>query len=586
MFLELAGSSNGVHQTKLTDHSLQTANDPHRANNNQVNDPQASNSAHLSHDGNLPVNGDPGPMHILRPVFSDATSQQYSTPDHNISPIDPDLQDPVRLLACVRDLQQKLESTTRELHNAKQRSPKNTIAGFENVIDNANDPIRQSPMPQINIRRSQWNNEIKRWKRVTSPYGTTKIYKASERIEDVRARSSGYVLTVYDEYDHEGNRTHVSLEINSAPLLELLRRVITYYPGDEFDTLRGLEATGDAVTFTDPSMILFTYRKQLQKSLDDDHPENAKEHLKMLLDFMRIEHPKFSSKLQEIEEGRCQKIGFNYLWLLYPPNTPVYVGKGGIDRQMVVYSRVSSINQKGLSVPLKLQCWDVDYEQKVFKRIFSTWIIEPFLGEKNLEDLDLVPQHYMPNAADLRSKLIARGRRYYELNKTVCLQEYFGDEFPRGFKDEPVRVVVDEETYWRKNPARYSKDDLPSQDFGFPEGEEALVDETGQPFHNTFARCFPRVGVYSMRDKCWSLVKVDDLRPVDFREKAFKRLVIKEEYKKMIKAMVQAYMLEQPGFSDLVSGKGRGLTVLIHGPPGTGKTLTAECIAEHQKRPL
>ena len=327
-------------------------------------------------------------------------------------------------------------------------------------------------------------------------------------------------------------------------------------------------ATGDTVTFTDPSMILFTYRRQLQQCLHDDHPENAKDHLRMLLEFMRNEHPKFCLKLEEIEEGRCQKIGFNYLWLLYPPNTPVYVGKGGVDRQMVVYSRASSINQKGLSVPLKLQCWDVDYEQRVFKRIFSRWIIEPFLGEKNLEDLDLVPAHYMSDYAALQSKLISRGRRYFELNKSVCLQEYYGYEFPRGFKDEPVRVVVDEETYWRKHPARYSKDDLPSQEFGFPEGEETLVDETGQPFDDTFARCFPRVGVYSIRDKCWCLVKVDDLKPVDFREKAFKRLVIKDEYKKMIKAMVQAYMLEQPGFSDLVSGKGRGLTVLIHGPPG------------------
>jgi AAA+ superfamily predicted ATPase len=81
-------------------------------------------------------------------------------------------------------------------------------------------------------------------------------------------------------------------------------------------------------------------------------------------------------------------------------------------------------------------------------------------------------------------------------------------------------------------------------------------------------------------------VRVDDLSPVSFREKAFKRLVIKEEYKKLITAMVQAYMLEQPGFSDIVTGKGRGLTVLLHGPPGTGKTLTAECIAEKQQRPL
>jgi hypothetical protein len=47
-------------------------------------------------------------------------------------------------------------------------------------------------------------------------------------------------------------------------------------------------------------------------------------------------------------------------------------------------------------------------------------------------------------------------------------------------------------------------------------------------------------------------VRVDDLRPVQFRERAFKRLVIKDEYKKLIIAMVEAYMLEQPGFSVLL----------------------------------
>jgi hypothetical protein len=47
-------------------------------------------------------------------------------------------------------------------------------------------------------------------------------------------------------------------------------------------------------------------------------------------------------------------------------------------------------------------------------------------------------------------------------------------------------------------------------------------------------------------------VQVDDLRPVQFRDRAFKRLVIKDEYKKLIIAMVEAYMLEQPGFSVLL----------------------------------
>ena len=72
-----------------------------------------------------------------------------------------------------------------------------------------------------------------------------------------------------------------------------------------------------------------------------------------------------------------------------------------------------------------------------------------------------------------------------------------------------------------------------------------------------------------------ALVSIDDLKDVKFKEKAFKKVVIKDEYKQIVKAMVEAYTQEQPGFSDIVSGKGRGLTVLLHGPPGTGKTLTA-----------
>jgi AAA+ superfamily predicted ATPase len=38
--------------------------------------------------------------------------------------------------------------------------------------------------------------------------------------------------------------------------------------------------------------------------------------------------------------------------------------------------------------------------------------------------------------------------------------------------------------------------------------------------------------------------------------------------------------------TDMISGKGNGLIVLLHGPPGTGKTLTAESVAEIAERPL
>ncbi|KAI8208838.1 hypothetical protein K4K48_006666 [Colletotrichum sp. SAR 10_66] len=37
---------------------------------------------------------------------------------------------------------------------------------------------------------------------------------------------------------------------------------------------------------------------------------------------------------------------------------------------------------------------------------------------------------------------------------------------------------------------------------------------------------------------------------------------------------------------DIITGKGNGLIVLLHGSPGTGKTLTAESVAEIAEKPL
>ena len=126
----------------------------------------------------------------------------------------------------------------------------------------------------------------------------------------------------------------------------------------------------------------------------------------------------------------------------------------------------------------------------------------------------------------------ALGQRYVTLNKSAILQDYHGHVFPRVFKDEPIRVVVDQDTYWQKQGTTGLGRDDPSEEYGFPEGEESLEDEHGNALERALVCCYPKVGVFALRDKEWASVRVDDLRPVQFREKAFKRLVIKEEYKK------------------------------------------------------
>ena len=75
----------------------------------------------------------------------------------------------------------------------------------------------------------------------------------------------------------------------------------------------------------------------------------------------------------------------------------------------------------------------------------------------------------------------------------------------------------------------------------------------------------------------------------------FDDLVIPNEYKRIVKALVKSHALGsrpvEHGVThrqqiDLVRGKGKGLIMLLHGVPGVGKTSTAESVASYTGRPL
>jgi len=78
---------------------------------------------------------------------------------------------------------------------------------------------------------------------------------------------------------------------------------------------------------------------------------------------------------------------------------------------------------------------------------------------------------------------------------------------------------------------------------------------------------------------------VDCITDVTWNKEAFKQLVVPDVTKELIQAAVTAHGHHLMG-SDIITNKGQGLLILLHGGPGTGKTLTAESIAETQERPL
>ncbi|KAL9087728.1 MAG: hypothetical protein Q9165_006495 [Trypethelium subeluteriae] len=105
----------------------------------------------------------------------------------------------------------------------------------------------------------------------------------------------------------------------------------------------------------------------------------------------------------------------------------------------------------------------------------------------------------------------------------------------------------------------------------------------------------PDIHGFYLNEKKWIKLFVDCIEPVSWNKKAFERLVLPPQTKDLVRALVTV-RTSQRGIkqglgvagkrTDITSGKGNGLIMLLHGGPGTGKTLTGESVAEIAEMPL
>jgi hypothetical protein len=80
---------------------------------------------------------------------------------------------------------------------------------------------------------------------------------------------------------------------------------------------------------------------------------------------------------------------------------------------------------------------------------------------------------------------------------------------------------------------------------------------------------------------------VDLVKDIQWQTDAFSNLVLPDEQKSLIKALVESHSgpgddesATGGGFDDFIMGKGKGLIINLFGPPGVGKTLSAEATSE------
>jgi hypothetical protein len=122
--------------------------------------------------------------------------------------------------------------------------------------------------------------------------------------------------------------------------------------------------------------------------------------------------------------------------------------------------------------------------------------------------------------------------------------------------------------------------------------QKEKMDEVQDPSDREFTEeelliASPVVLGFAFSEKLWLEFSISGISDIDWNEDAFDSLVLPDNQKSIVKALVESHTFRAAeNIDDVIQGKGKGLVAVLHGPPGTGKTLTAEGIAELLKRPL
>ncbi|KAF8530383.1 P-loop containing nucleoside triphosphate hydrolase protein [Hysterangium stoloniferum] len=270
-----------------------------------------------------------------------------------------------------------------------------------------------------------------------------------------------------------------------------------------------------------------------------------------------------------------------------------------------------------------------------FTRIQSRIVIPIFKGTMKITSLDAYPIKFHPQEAELRERLLERGRKWAGIAVGIHHMSYHGTGGSKVNKGQLVkynlnsRVIIDRANFKRLNPNypfpprkptrpqhqedvimppqrhRYMKSAPRSNPHMIrsisPDGgmqgegrdlsgiplqvESKIVPNVSELTEDDLLITSPILYCFSLADKIWLELDVDKIEEIQWNDEAYTNLFLPKDRKMLLQSLVEAHNAEI-GFDDFVKGKGRGLVVNLFGPPGVGKTLSAEATSEHVKRPL
>ncbi|PSN71072.1 P-loop containing nucleoside triphosphate hydrolase protein [Corynespora cassiicola Philippines] len=346
------------------------------------------------------------------------------------------------------------------------------------------------------------------------------------------ATAAKYALVVRKQPDRSGKGGLMlcSITIQSP----LIRGVLS----EVFKNFRGISTKLKNLTFSYPFHEFFHRCDSFnaQTATCTDRP--TLQHMELLREVLvPCIQPDIDRRDDLLKHGL---ISYDFLWALFEPGTEIYSEVHSHDR---IFLLLRTQYERGI---FSIICRYVEYDGHKFGYNSTSLSLSSFDGVISISELDVIPAQFHPEADRLKSRLWNRAKVFEKLTG-VHYKSYTGQYIPRRALShvlapapmESGRIMIDAKVFYEHNP------------------KESL-----------------------------RLSSLSCVHEITFSTDAFPRLVLPHDYKELILAFATNQLSSNDTFDDVIKGKGKGMTILLHGEPGVGKTLTVEATSEEMRKPL
>lgn len=435
-------------------------------------------------------------------------------------------------------------------------------------------PKPEEQAPQTKTPKASPRTLIARYDQFFDLRTFSKTFRKTSKSFNSKAKSIDRkkpVLFVRRLIDDKGRYRSTEIDILSRRLRDVLTEI-------NHDALQ-FRLVGDPAT-AQPELFFHSrtaLRERLDAELQAESPdEEFVTDLKTALEYVDELYRPTIDKFEDLLAH--QEIMFEHLWALIEPNTHVYhrVWYTEQDQILLAKSFEEREDRDGSKYGL-VTCDIICDDGNSFGLVETRIKIRYFHGAKAIQNLEVYPLQFHPEAEALKKNVIARGKKFGELNKSY--KEATGPaliEIDNELRKISAsgRVMIDPVAFRRFQPnAEYNADVYNVLD------RTSLTDDQ-------YMICNPFALGFCFATKTWCGFALDRLTDIVWSDEPFESLVLGEKKKQLIHALVEQHAARAKVYDDVVCGKGRGLIGLLSGNPGCGKTLTAEAIAEVTRRPL